>query len=111
VSLITSTNVFQSSALVHTSCNIRALLLDANHHVASFVIETHSSVIESDMFDGITNNVLVIHMCRSSDFTKNKTKTGLGASFASNFGVGILPETGIQHSIRHLITKFIRMAF
>jgi hypothetical protein len=111
MSLITGTNLFESlgTHAVDTLTDIRRLLLKVNEDLALVSIKTDIVRSESDVADGVTDNLLVINFGAGGDFTENHHHVGLGGSLASDLGFGILLKAGIEDGIRHLISELIRV--
>lgn len=81
VTLITSTNILLLATNVDTAGNLRRLLLDGNHDVAGLVIETLRRVVEANTLDGAADHLLVVHVGKCGDLTKDDDHAGLGAGF------------------------------
>jgi hypothetical protein len=93
--LITSTVVLEVT-VVKTLSDIGRLLLNGDEDVASLVIETLGRVIVSNVADGVTDDLLVVQLGVGGDFTKDHDHTSLRGGFATDLGVGVLSEAGIE---------------
>eukprot|EP00732_Lithocolla_globosa_P002642 Lithocolla_globosa_v1_NODE_1799_length_2327_cov_31.830620.p2 type:complete len:163 gc:universal NODE_1799_length_2327_cov_31.830620:1576-2064(+) len=105
--LVTSANVLKLAVHVHTSSNIRRLLLDGDQDIASLVVKALVGVVVTNAFNGVTNDFLVVNDVVGSNFSQNHNHTGLGGRFASNLGKLVVLEAVIKDSVRHLVSDFI----
>jgi hypothetical protein len=92
-----------------TLTDIRGLLLKVDEDLALVSIKTDVIGGETDVTDGVTDNLLVIDLGAGGDFTKDHYHVGLGGSLASDLGFGILLEASIEDGIRDLISELIRV--
>jgi len=90
VALISSTDVFVFSTDVDSLGDIRGLLFDGDEDVAGLVIESFGRIVESNSFNGISDDLLVVEMGFGGDFSENHDHTGLGGGFTSNLRVWVL---------------------
>lgn len=111
VALVTSTNVFLLLANVHSTGNVRGLLLNANHHVAALVVEAKVAMVEANVLDGITDNLLEVNVGLGGDFSKDDHQTSLRGGLASDLGIWVLSQASVQHGIGDLVTELIWMTF
>ena len=88
--LITGTELLEGLIVVQTLGDILRLLLNGDEDVAGLVVETLLGAVIANVFDGVTDDVLVVEAGVGGDFTKDHNHTGLGGGFAGDFGEGVL---------------------
>jgi len=93
--LITGTVVFER-ALVETLGNVGRLLFNGDKDVAGLVIETLRRVVIPNVPDGFSDNLLVVYLGLGRDFTEDHDHSGLGSGLASDLGVWVLFQAGIE---------------
>ena len=112
--LIAGTEVFVLLDVVGTEdglVDFGGLLFDGNEEVAGLVVETLGGVVEADVLDGVTDDLLVVEDGLGGDFTEDHDHTGLEAGFAGDLGVGIFGEAGVEDGIRDLIGHLVGVTF
>jgi hypothetical protein len=105
--LITSTKLLKRLLVVKTLCDIRALLLDRDQHVAGLVVETLLRAVVSNVLNRLTNDLLVVDLGLGSDLAENHDHAGLGRGLASNLGERVLLEAGIEDCVRDLVGDLV----
>ncbi|KAK5633868.1 hypothetical protein RRF57_009581 [Xylaria bambusicola] len=88
--LVTSTELLESLLVVETLGNVGGLLLNADQNTAGLVVEALVGRVVADVFDGITDNLLVVDRGLGGDLTKDHDHAGLGGGLASDLGEGVL---------------------
>mmetsp|Transcript_8338 Transcript_8338/g.10720 ORF Transcript_8338/g.10720 Transcript_8338/m.10720 type:complete len:239 (-) Transcript_8338:123-839(-) len=106
--LITCTNILHLDC-IHTLSDIRRLSLNGNNDITGLVVKSLGRIIVSNLFNGITNDLLVIHSRSRGDLSKDHNHTGLAAGLTGNTRHGISSYTGIEDGIGYLIAKLIGM--
>mmetsp|Transcript_32439 Transcript_32439/g.46110 ORF Transcript_32439/g.46110 Transcript_32439/m.46110 type:complete len:200 (+) Transcript_32439:847-1446(+) len=117
--LITSTNIQLTLSNVNSSSNIWRLLVDTNQNLAGIAAQTLTvdtaevinEGVETDLTNLFTDDGFVIDLSRGGDLSENHDHVVLGCGLASNLGVRISFQAGIEDSIGHLISKLIRVSF
>merc|ERR1740121_3150288 len=117
-SLVTSAYVEVILAHVHSPCNVRALLVDAHHHLTRLVAQALAINTGEIIHIGIkaylrhdsADHLLVVDLSLCGDLPSDNHHVILGRSLASHFAFGIVCQTGIQDSIGNLIAELIRVA-
>ena len=97
--LVTSANVFLGLANVDTLRDIGGLLLDGDEDGAGLVVKALLNGVISDVLDGAADDGFVVDGGLGGDLSEDHDHTGLGASLASDLGVGVLLEAGIQNGV------------
>jgi len=93
--LVTSTVVLERT-MVQTLSNVGRLLLDGYKDIAGLVVETFGGIVISDLFDGLSDNLLIVKLGFSGDFAEHHDHAGFRRSLASNLGRRVLCEAGIE---------------
>ena len=57
---------------------------------------------EADLLDGITHNLLDIHLDTAGDLTVHHHEVGAGACLARDVRLGVLGEVGVHDDVRYL---------
>merc|ERR1712170_124988 len=96
---------------MYTLGDVRGLLLKGGQDVTGLVIKSLGRVIISNVFDTISDYLLVVNCGLRADLTKQHDHTGLRRGLTSYFCIGVLFEVSIKHSITNLVTDFVWMAF
>merc|ERR1719293_21706 len=116
--LVTSTYIEVILAHVHPACNVRALLVDAYHDLASLVAQAlavnageiiHVG-IETDLRHNSTDHLLVVDLSLCGDLASDHDHVVLRRSLASDFAFGVICQTSIQDGIGDLIAELVRVA-
>jgi len=89
MTLISGSNVLGLLHDVDSRGNLSRLLLDGDHDGASLVIKSLLGVIESNLADGLADNLLVVNHSIAADLAKDKDDTSGGGTFASNLGMRV----------------------
>lgn len=108
-SLISGTGLVLLTANVDALGDVWGLLLESNEDVAGLVVESLGRVIVADVFDRVTDDLLVVDNGLRRDLAANEDHASLGDRFAGDFGVGILLEMSIEDGIRDLIADLVGM--
>merc|ERR1719277_1257834 len=116
--LVTSTYIEVILAHMHPACNVRALLVDAYHDLASLVaqalaINTGEIIhvrIKTDLRHNSTDHLLVVDLSLCGDLASDHDHVVLRRSLASDFAFGVICQTGIQDSIGDLIAELVGVA-
>lgn len=93
--LITGTNRLKRT-MVQSLSDIGGLLLNCDKDVASLVIESLVGTVVSDLFDGLSNDLLVIDLALGGNFTENHDHASFGSGLAGDLGEGVLLEACIE---------------
>ena len=109
-SLIASSELLQSFLVVQTLSNIRALLLNSDQDIASLVVKSLLRVVVSNILDRIADDLLVVELRLSRDFTEDHDHTSLGGRLAGHLRERIILEAGIENGVGDLISDLVWMA-
>ena len=63
------------------------------------------------MFNGVTDDLLVVDGGFGGNFTKDHDHAGFGAGFTGNFGVWVLRQASVENGVGDTVTEFIGVAF
>jgi len=85
--------------MVQTLSNVGGLLLDGYKDVAGLVVETFGGIVISDLFDGLSDNLLIVKLGFSGDFTEHHDHAGFRRGLAGNLGRRVLCEAGIKLNV------------
>lgn len=96
---------------MQTLCDIWGLLLNGDQDVAGLVVETLFRVIVTNVFDSVSDDLLVVEAGLGGDLAKYHDHTGLGGSLASNLGERVLSEACIEDGVGDLISDLVGVAF
>jgi len=107
VTLVTSANLLGGLVDVDTLGNIGGLLLNSNDDVAGLVVNTLLGVVVADLLEGLAHDSLVVHLSLGSDLTEDHDHASLGASLASDLGVGVLLKASVKDSVRNLVADLV----
>jgi len=109
--LISGTGLILITANVDALGDVGGLLLEGDEDVAGLVVESLGRVIVTDVFDRITDNLLVVDDSLGRNLSANQDHASLGDRFAGDFGVGVLLKVSVEDGIGHLIADLVRMTF
>lgn len=87
--------------------DIGGLLLDGDKHVASLVVEALARVVESNVLHGVADNLLVVNVGLGGDLAENHDHTGLAGSLASDLGIRVLGQAGIENGVRDNVAELV----
>lgn len=68
---------------------------------------TLGAAIVSDMLHGVPDNLLVVNIRLGGYFSTNHNHASFGHSLAGNASIRVLPQMGIQHGVRDLVTNLV----
>jgi hypothetical protein len=111
MALVTSTNILNSFVLMDCTGNLWGLLLNLDIDFAGVVVTSLIDVVIADLLKGVTDNLNVVNLCLGGDLTKDQDHVGLGTGLTGNSGIWVLGKTGIEDSIRDLVTELVWMSF
>lgn len=97
--LITSTDIFVVLSDVDGFGDFGGLLFDGNQNGAGLVVATLVDVVVTDVLDGFTDNLLVGDVSLGGDFTEDHDHVGLASTLASNLGIGVFSQAGIEDRV------------
>jgi hypothetical protein len=86
------------------------LLLQVDEDLALIGVQTNVIGGEADGANGIADDLFVVDLGTSGDLTKNHDHVGLGGGFASDLGLGVLGQAGIQDRVRDLVSQLVRVS-
>mmetsp|Transcript_63861 Transcript_63861/g.169047 ORF Transcript_63861/g.169047 Transcript_63861/m.169047 type:complete len:316 (+) Transcript_63861:590-1537(+) len=117
--LVTSTDVKIILADVHTACNVRTLLVDADQYLAVLVIQSLavnaaqvvSERVKPDVLHNASHDGLVVNFPSNSDLSCNHDHVVLHASLTCDLAFGIAREASIEHCVGNLVADFVRVTF
>ncbi|KAL7686045.1 hypothetical protein Plhal304r1_c028g0092551 [Plasmopara halstedii] len=87
------------------------LLLNGYDDIDSFVIKSLRRIVVPNLFDSVTNDLFVIDNSLSRNLTEDHNHASLSTRLTCNARVRVLRNTCVEHSIRYLVTKLVRVAF
>mmetsp|Transcript_57590 Transcript_57590/g.103474 ORF Transcript_57590/g.103474 Transcript_57590/m.103474 type:complete len:321 (+) Transcript_57590:618-1580(+) len=115
--LVASAHIHVSLANVHATSDVWALLVDADKHFAGLVTQAlavnagqvvHVAVV-ADLENRGPHNLVVVKLGLGRDLASHHDHVVLGASLASNFGLWVLPQACVKHSIGDLVAELVRV--
>mmetsp|Transcript_18186 Transcript_18186/g.22606 ORF Transcript_18186/g.22606 Transcript_18186/m.22606 type:complete len:205 (+) Transcript_18186:563-1177(+) len=96
--LVTSTNIFDFHRVDGLS-NIGTLLFDGYNDIACLVVEALRGIIITNVFDSITNYLLIVHSGGGCDFTENHNHASFTARLASDAANLVTGDASIKNGI------------
>lgn len=106
--LVTGTDILNVERFLdETLSDIRRLLLDGDHNVASLVVKALGGVIVSNLLNGVADDLLIIKVSLGGDLAKHHDHAGFGGGFAGDLREGILGQAGVEDSVGHLISDLV----
>mmetsp|Transcript_9376 Transcript_9376/g.17446 ORF Transcript_9376/g.17446 Transcript_9376/m.17446 type:complete len:278 (-) Transcript_9376:257-1090(-) len=105
--LITCAHIHVVLANMNTTCNVWALLVDADYHLASLVTQTlavnagqviHKGV-KTDLGHNPSNNLLVIKLGLCGDLSHHSNHVVFGCGLTCDFALWVLTQASVQDSI------------
>merc|ERR1719502_1812337 len=117
--LVASTHIHFVLAHMHTTCNVWALLVDANQHLAGLVtkaLTVHAGqvvhkAVEADLCNHTPHHLVVVELSLRCDFTCTHHHVVLGGSLAGYLGLGVCSQASVKHRIGDLVTDLVGMSF
>jgi len=97
--------------VVHTLGDVIALLVVADHHGATLVVDAIVGVVVADAFDGVTGDLDVVHMRVGGDLASQHHQTGVGQGFGGDTAAGVLRKDGVEDRVRDLVSDLVGVAF
>lgn len=82
--LITSSQLLESSFVVKTLCDIWGLLLNGDKDIAGLVVETLCRIIISNVLNGSSDHLLVVKLGLGGNLSEDHYHTSLGGGLACN---------------------------
>jgi hypothetical protein len=109
--LVTGTDFFGFTSNVDTLGNVWRLFFDGHDDGTGFVIKSFGGIVVSNVFNGVTDDLLVVDGGFGGNFTKDHDHAGFGAGFTGNFGVWVLRQASVENGVGDTVTEFIGVAF
>lgn len=97
-------------AVRHRLVDLSGLLLDLDHDLHAFLVESFLFVILTDLLADIAHNLFLVHLCVRGDLSKHHGHSRLGAALARYVRQGVLSKAGVQHCVRQLVAHFVWMS-
>ena len=109
--LVTGADVFQRLGphTVDALADIRRLLVQSNQNFARVPVQPVFFGVEADVLADLSHDRFVVNLGGGGDFTENHHHVRLGRRFASDFGIRILGQDGVQDAVGDLIGEFVRV--
>mmetsp|Transcript_42691 Transcript_42691/g.108390 ORF Transcript_42691/g.108390 Transcript_42691/m.108390 type:complete len:214 (-) Transcript_42691:34-675(-) len=116
--LIAGADIHVILANVHTTCDVRALLVDAHQHLASLVTQAlavHAGQVvdvgvEADLGNNAPDDLVIVDLGLRRDLASDHDHVVLRHSLASDLALGILCQAGVQDGVRDLVAELVRVA-
>ena len=96
---------------IHAHCDVSRLLVDGGQDRASMKVESPRRIAIPDILDDFTDNIRDFDIGLGRNFTGYQRDASGQNSFASDAGMFVLSNDGIQDPVRNLVGDLIRMAF
>ena len=107
--LISSSNIKFVFLQMNWLGNIWTLTIHCYNNNCSFIIHSDFIGIITNLFDGLSGDLLEVNLSLSMNLSEDHTDGVLDCTFTCNFGVRILSETCVENGVRNVVTKFIGM--
>jgi hypothetical protein len=108
--LVTGTELLNGLLVVETLSNIGGLLLNGDEQVARLVIEPLGGVVIPNVFDAVTDHLLVVEVGAGGDLAEDHDHARLSSGLASHLREGVLLQACIEDCVGDLIGNLVRVA-
>ena len=95
---------------VHPHGNVTRLRVQLYLHVAAVGVEAERLIGVADIAHRLSRHLRVVHPCVGGDLSRQDDQVGGQERLAGDPAVRILCEDRVEHSVRHLIGDFVRVA-
>ena len=101
--------VFQGVVDAHG--DVGALAVDGGQHGAGLVVKAVAGAVVADVFHGLPDDALHIHLGVGGHFAHHHHHAGGGAGLTGHVGAGVLGQDRVQNAVGHLVAQLVGMAF